>query len=360
MKNFINDNWEMFNKNVEGKDVYLFGYNGALNIIAKLQMFNYPWNVVAIMDNDKVKQGETRVCNREYKVLAPEYLSTIKDKSKIVVLICGTYTKEMSRQLDKLQIENYYSEFWMSRSEKLKNIYPQEIDNRSADLVKSYLADNESKNIYNKIIEKRLSGDIDYTDIMYRGMSEYFISEYWEPFLDGVYIDGGAYDGDTIEEIVRWTKGDFKQIYSFEPQANLFKSIDENIKCKYGERLKLFNRGLWSSETRLSFADGDDIVSGSITDSPSKSIITTCKIDDVVDEKVSFIKMDIEGAEIEALKGAEKTIKRDRPCMAVCIYHKQADLWEIPMLIHSMVPEYKFYLKHCGVSIFGTILYAKI
>ena len=63
------------------------------------------------------------------------------------------------------------------------------------------------------------------------------------------------------------------------------------------------------------------------------------------EEKVSFIKMDIEGAELPALNGAEKIIQRHKPKLAVCVYHKREDLITIPQYIKSIVPEYKFYLR---------------
>ena len=63
-------------------------------------------------------------------------------------------------------------------------------------------------------------------------------------------------------------------------------------------------------------------------------------------EKVSFIKMDIEGSELEALKGAQTIIKEQRPKMAICVYHKIEDLWKIPLFLHKINPEYKIYIRH--------------
>jgi hypothetical protein len=75
-------------------------------------------------------------------------------------------------------------------------------------------------------------------------------------------------------------------------------------------------------------------------------------------EKVSFIKMDIEGAELEALRGAQNTIRQHKPKLAVCVYHMQEDLVTIPQYILSLREDYKLYLRHYGNSCTETVLYA--
>ena len=70
--------------------------------------------------------------------------------------------------------------------------------------------------------------------------------------------------------------------------------------------------------------------------------------------------MDIEGADLKALEGAKTTIKRDKPDLAICVYHKINDLWEIPNYIKYLVPEYSFAIRHCSITKNGTIMYAKI
>ena len=84
-------------------------------------------------------------------------------------------------------------------------------------------------------------------------------------------------------------------------------------------------------------------------------------IDDMVgDDKVTFIKMDIEGAEMEALEGAKQTIERNRPKLAISIYHKEEDLWEIPFYILSKYPWYKIYMRHYTLTTNETVLYATV
>ena len=88
--------------------------------------------------------------------------------------------------------------------------------------------------------------------------------------------------------------------------------------------------------------------------------VNTSNLDDMIDEKVSFIKLDIEGAEYKALLGARRIIKTYKPKLAICVYHRHDDLCRLPMLIHEMVPDYKFYLRHHHPNEWDTVLYAKI
>lgn len=360
MNNFLEDTWEVFNEETKGKRIYLFGYNSAIGIIKEMRKFGHPWKIAGIVDNDSNKHGSVKINDAMYYICSPQSIVEKWRKNEDAILICGTYTHEISSQLDGMGIHEYYSDFWMNRSDRLKaNIVPQKLDDENLKNVRGHLADNDSRIILDAVINKRKCGEIDYTDIMYRGKSEYFIEEYWNPFWDGAIIDGGAYDGDTIEEIAEVTKNGFSKIYSFEPQRDLADIIHKKVLWRYGDRVEFFDKGLWSTRTELHFENGDSSVSGKINEEAA-TIISTCRIDDVVKGKVSFIKMDIEGAEAEALRGAKETIKRDRPCLAICIYHKPSHLWEIPILIHEFVPEYNLYIKHCGASMQGTILYARI
>ena len=72
----------------------------------------------------------------------------------------------------------------------------------------------------------------------------------------------------------------------------------------------------------------------------------------------TFIKMDIEGHEIPALYGVKNTIIKHKPKLAISIYHKGSDLWEIPLLIKSWIPEYKMYIRHHSANFCDTVLYA--
>jgi len=90
-----------------------------------------------------------------------------------------------------------------------------------------------------------------------------------------------------------------------------------------------------------------------------RQTVPAVRIDDITNN-ATFIKMDIEGAELNALKGAKKTIIANTPKLAISIYHQLNDLWEIPIYIKQLVPEYKLYVRHHSKTIAETVLYACI
>lgn len=133
--------------------------------------------------------------------------------------------------------------------------------------------------------------------------------------------------------------------------------MKNNLK-KY-KNIEIIPYGMWSKKEELSFfMDGN---AGSKVAARGTKKIHVNSIDNMhVQEKVTLIKMDIEGSEKQALQGAENIIKRDRPKLAICIYHNPEDLYEIPFLIKELVPEYKLYIRHHSDTYAETVVYATV
>jgi len=187
---------------------------------------------------------------------------------------------------------------------------------------------------------------------------QYFDIQYFKPQKNEFFIDAGGFDGGTTKEFFKWL-GDYEKdgkSIVFEPNPILYNDCKEKLKdCN---NVKVVNKGLWHKEETLKF---NKTGSSSCIDSEGEEAIEVINLDEYLkDEKesVTFIKMDIEGAELNALKGAEQTIKKYKPKLAICIYHKPEDVWEIPNLLLEFVPDYKFYIRHYGLSCFETVLYA--
>lgn len=187
---------------------------------------------------------------------------------------------------------------------------------------------------------------------------QYFDQEIMKPCQDEVFVDGGCYDCRTDWLFIEWCGGSYKKIYAFEPDTKNFekcKATAESI-----PNMQLLNKGLWSRESILCF-EGNGSQGSRITETKAQdeTKIPVAAIDEVTgDEKVTFIKMDVEGAELEALKGAKSTIVKHHPKLAISIYHKQEDIWEIPAYILSLSHDYRFYIRHYQLSENETILYA--
>ena len=232
----------------------------------------------------------------------------------------------------------------------------------------NFLSDQESKETFKKIIlwrQEKLPGKKPF-----HGGEEkqYFINDFFEYGKKEVLIDCGAYIGDTIENFLKLPIK-YRQIIAFEPSTENFLKLKNN----YGKnpRFMLVHGGVYSKEGMLYFSGlgGHGIVSETPKGVDGEISIKVHSIDGLqLQEKVTFIKMDIEGTEMDALKGAKATLLKDKPRLAICIYHSNKDMLRIAEWIHALVPEYKLFIRHHGSEdyihpIMGpaeTVLYATL
>lgn len=129
------------------------------------------------------------------------------------------------------------------------------------------------------------------------------------------------------------------------------------LTAKKIKNLVAFNSGVWNKTDTLCFSEMGAASSG-VSDKGDVQIKVRA-IDDVKEcHDATFIKMDIEGSELNALKGAEKTIRRNKPKLAICIYHSNEDMIRLAEYIHELNPEYKLYIRHYSYDAYDTILYA--
>ena len=171
-----------------------------------------------------------------------------------------------------------------------------------------------------------------------------------------VFVDGGAYTGDTLLAFIRKTKGEYERCYAFEPAPENLAKLNSLAEKQRFRDVSVIGKGLWSMAETLRFAAAEGLAGSAISRAGNTSIAVD-SVDNVAPD-ATFIKLDVEGAELEALKGAAGTIKRNRPKLAVCLYHRPGDLFEIPLFLKSLVPEYRFYLRqHQPVSC-ELVLYA--
>lgn len=215
---------------------------------------------------------------------------------------------------------------------------------------------------HEEVYRQLLSYGIEEDKIINAGklMVDLFDNQYFDlPFLphvqDEVFVDAGCFDGLTVRNFIKWSGGKYREIISFEPDAICLEKCRAVLKDV--ENLTLENTGLWSSNGILSFhATGG---SDSQIAKEGETRITTGMLDEIAgDRRITFIKMDIEGAEKEALIGARNIIRNQKPKLAVSIYHKKEDIWELPELLLEINPEYQFYLRHYSLRDAETVLYA--
>ncbi len=176
-------------------------------------------------------------------------------------------------------------------------------------------------------------------------------------------IEGGVADGyDTVEFIRRQKEGG--GVYGFEPNIGDYRRGRYRETLDADPRVHIFPQGLWSQKKRLYFKSaglGSRLTESVPPDPGAWETVDAVSIDDTVREhrieKVDLIKMDIEGAEIEALKGAQQTLRRHRPQLAICIYHRKEHFWEVPLLLDDLLDNYVYRLGHYTAGTLETVWY---
>ncbi len=179
-------------------------------------------------------------------------------------------------------------------------------------------------------------------------------------------IDAGGWVGDSALYFAHEV-GMNGKIFSFEfvPESLEIFAKNLNLNPHLKKRIEIVKQPLWDkSHMPLSFTNnGPGTKVSQDETSKSDDIIWTISIDDYVEEnginRIDFIKMDIEGAELQALKGAEKTIKKYKPKLAISLYHNLSDFVTIPEFLQSLQEDYEFYLGHYTIHAEETVLFAQ-
>ncbi|GAA0091814.1 FkbM family methyltransferase [Paraclostridium bifermentans] len=171
------------------------------------------------------------------------------------------------------------------------------------------------------------------------------------------FVDCGALDLQTTMNFLNVCCGG--KSYAFEPDISNFEKCMK-MKEKYKlNNIEIYNHGCGSKKEILKFTSTQN--GSSYVSDNGNTEISIETLDQMLGLKeITFIKMDIEGMELEALKGSTEVIKKQRPKLAISIYHKNDDLINIPIFIKNLVPEYKFYIRHYSIYPAETILYAVI
>ncbi|MCL1947188.1 MAG: FkbM family methyltransferase [Chitinivibrionia bacterium] len=179
------------------------------------------------------------------------------------------------------------------------------------------------------------------------------------PLLDNeTFVDCGAYIGDTIETFLNKTNSKFNKIFAFEPDPSNYEKCKKIVADCGKNGIVLIEKGVWEEEKTIVFSIGAHNYDSRISESGNVKIEVD-SIDNVCrNEKVTFIKMDVEGSELQALNGAKNQITANKPKLAICVYHKKEDLITIPQYILSLNPDYKLYLRHYGRFCTELVLYA--
>ena len=338
----------------EGR-VYVFAaHRNAVKCVRYCQQLGI--ELVAFVDNDTAKQG-SEFYGRPVLPLAAV------PRDAVIINASGRYCVQINEQLRQQRypwgidlMEFLFLYDLPFQAEDRFRAYVSEIVEHRLGVVSLYilLADERSRVVLDGLTLFRLSLD---SSIAGRQASPYAQEFFAEDVLhfgpNEVFVDGGAFDGDSFRRFVAMAPG-FRKAYLFEPDGEICRRAEKTLGSD--PRVAICNYGLWSSmrELRFSSTGGMD---GAICEE-GEIRVPVVSIDDFISDTVTHIKLDVEGAEEEALRGASRTIGGSRPRMAIALYHRAADLWCLPAQIEALGGRYAYSIRHYSQTVDDTIVYA--
>jgi FkbM family methyltransferase len=318
-----------------------------------------------LCDNDDSKWGN--IYHDNLRCISPDELKEYGDD--VAILIATQHYKKIYEQLKNNGHHNVFviTEYRLLNREYLQNKENIEVIKQHANELIDLLSDEESKAVLITLIMNWFDfniSDVGYQDIFSK--DEYFPASVIKLRDDESFVDVGAYNGDTLLDFIKKSNEEFDSIFAFELDKNNYNQmlatvhkLDKNLR----EKIKLYNYGLLDEEKDICYntiglGSGNTCIN---IIGHKNDIGKTFRLSDILkNDKVTFIKMDIEGSEPKALLGAEEIIKKQKPKLAICVYHKPEHLWEIPLYIKKIVPEYKIFLRHHNPLEYETVCYAII
>jgi FkbM family methyltransferase len=219
------------------------------------------------------------------------------------------------------------------------NLFDRDFYEKNADKIaeaEKLFADDKSKRLYNNIIYYKISGDISFLDKDNDSMSD-IMKETAAGYENPVYADLGAYDGDTLRLFAETCS--YKKIYAFEPNEKNFRKLVDKSKHLYN--IDYINKAAWDKSEEIIFSDTDNRNNNAFA--KNGKLISAVRADDIFTD-ADIIKLDVEGAERQALDGLSENIKNGATIICAA-YHRSEDLFELPLLLHKMRPDYTFKLR---------------
>ena len=285
-------------------------------VAPRFRKYDIKVNLITMSDIYQVKCAEEILVWNVYEIWAP-WMYTYFEKNNI-----PTYIVED----DKI--------FWKRRDW----FYDHIVDMYD---VYSDFNDEKSKKTFMGVLKYNMTGQL--REYIMAEEPQYMLYGYG-PRKGDVVIDGGAYDGSTAVDFVKYGA----KVYAFEMDKINYKKAKGKSE-QYG--FELVNKGLGAVQEERKYMTND---AGSMVNENGNEIAEFIDIDSWVEEKgikrIDFIKMDIEGAEMEALKGACRTICACKPRMAICAYHKWEDLFRLQKYIKSLRKDYEFAFRHYPIN----------
>ncbi|MBQ4104880.1 MAG: FkbM family methyltransferase [Clostridia bacterium] len=249
------------------------------------------------------------------------------------------------------QVMNYIKEL-MKKHEVLmpvvpvfgETIFSREYVENNIDTLNScreLLRDEESKRVFDNFVYFHYTGELRYL-FETESQREEALTNILKLTDKEHMLDLGAYRGDTVEELISLCGG-YSRVTAVEPDPKTFRKLQEYAEGK--ENITLLNCAVWNEQTNLSFQGGGGRQSA--LSNQGKISVDAFPVDTIVGErKITYVKMDVEGAEKQALEGMKKLARTQKPKLSISAYHRTEDLLTLIPLIHNLNPDYHIYLRH--------------
>lgn len=342
--------WERLRS--EDKPIFIYGMgDGALKIMSVFKQKKI--TLAGIFASDDFVRGHSFEGYRVHKLAEIE---EVLGNDFVVVLAFAAGYQEIVDKIYNIAAKHtlyvpdvpvagtglFTYEYCKENAEKLEMVY-------------NSLADDFSRKVYANIINFKISGKIEYLSAVTTPKSEIY-KKIICPTTNEIYVDLGAYNGDTIRELMEFSHGKYNHIYAVEPDRKNFKKLTKFVDGM--RNIEIFNAASWCLDSELPFsakAGRQSAISAS-----AETMIETRSVDSILGEKpATLIKMDVEGFEREAIWGASQTIGHYAPKMMVSLYHRNEDIFELPLLIKKLNPKYQLFIRHqLYIPAWETNLYA--
>lgn len=345
----------------ESENIIIFGAGiGGAKLYELLERNQLQGKISCFSDNNVLKH-ETFYCGKI--VISPEDLK--KYTGCFRVIVASSAYPEIRNQLLALGFKE--------EAIKLFNFAFSEVEYTDRDYIFNHidefdwtyqrLKDYKSKQIYENLLNYKITKDNTYLDSLtpFRNCEE---EQYFDDTLvtlgkDEVFVDIGSYTGDTLDELIKRSHGHFEKYYGFEADTDTYRILKKHCDSLFLDNLFVYNLGAWDKNTKLEVMGSGAYGSFSFKECLDGGCDAIALDNILKDTKVTYIKMDIEGAEWNALCGLRKTISRFHPKLAICVYHKRDDYFRIPKLIEEISPKtYDYYIRQYRYTPTETVLYA--
>ena len=261
-------------------------------------------------------------------------VSFASSRSEVLEMIRKIYSeyKMLIPDMPVAGEEYFDKDFYNAHYEKIKAAYDA-------------LADEESKRLFSSLIRYKLSGCAEYLFDCTSSVSEMY------SLIGGdvkIAIDAGAYNGDTAREMQTFISK-IEKIYAVEPDKRNFKKLSKYVlENGLEDKVIPINAGAWSSDSEGEFnscANRNSSICSTVSYESKSERVPLIRIDSITEEKVDYVKYDVEGAELEALRGSFELIEKHRPKLLISAYHRSEDIFSLVNYMREKHPYYSLYMR---------------